>query len=197
MLVTYRLNPAFAVTNLSSSSTSGWRKNQNKQSSEWNNTGRSATAKGILCFSQFTDNKCFTCWEALPPQILLTFTQGLVSEPRKDRSALVNLMPEPCQMFPKRAQHSRGENCQDCKSMPWAVSTYFTMVPLKELQEAGLCASGAFYTPKAQVIPSPLQVLQVHAQVLNPQAAAFPHSGELCRSENNQERNMTHWRSAQ
>lgn len=31
MLVTYRLNPAFAVTNLSSSSTSGWRKKQNNQ----------------------------------------------------------------------------------------------------------------------------------------------------------------------
>ena len=70
--------------------------------------------------------------------------------------------------------------------------TYFTMVSLKELQEAGLSASGAFYTPKAQVIPSPLQVLQVHAQVLNPQAAAFPHSGELCRSENNQKQDVAH-----
>jgi len=66
------------------------------------------------------------------------------------------------------------------------------MVSLKELQEAGLSASGAFYTPKAQVISSPLQVVQVHAQVLNPQAAAFPHSGELCRSENNQEQKVTH-----
>lgn len=66
------------------------------------------------------------------------------------------------------------------------------MVSLKELQEAGLSASGALRTPEAQVIPSPLQVLQVHAQVLNPQAAAFSHSGELGRSENNQEHNMTH-----
>lgn len=63
--------------------------------------------------------------------------------------------------------------------------TYFTVVSLKELQEAGLSASGAFHTPETQVIPSPLQVLQVHAQVLNPQAAAFPYSGELGRSESN------------
>lgn len=69
--------------------------------------------------------------------------------------------------------------------------TYFTMVSLKELQKAGLSAGGAFDTPKAQVIPSPLQVLQVHAQVLNPQAAALPHSGELRRPENNQEQNVT------
>lgn len=61
------------------------------------------------------------------------------------------------------------------------------MVSLKELQEAGLSACGAFHTTKAQVVPSPLQVPQVHAQVLNPQAAAFPHRGELCGSENNQE----------
>lgn len=58
-------------------------------------------------------------------------------------------------MFPQTEQHSRGDTL--------GCLTYFTVVSLKELQEAGLSASGAFYTPKAQVIPSPLQVLQVHA----------------------------------
>lgn len=97
---------------------------------------------------------------------------------------------------PNRTAFQRGELSR-LQVYTLGCLTYFTMVSLKELQEAGLSASGAFYTPKAQVIPSPLQVLQVHAQVLNPQAAALPHGGELCRSEDNQEQNVTHWQFAQ
>ena len=108
MLVTYRLNPAFSVTNLSSSSTSGWRNKQNKQSSECNNSGRSATAIRILCFSQFPVNKGFTCWEAPPSQILLTFTHSLVSGSQRNHSALVNLMPEsPCSPKQKSVPEGR------------------------------------------------------------------------------------------
>lgn len=93
-------------------------------------------------------------------------------------------MPEPPRA-PKEKSTPGRRIFQGWKSALWL--TYFTMVSLEELQEAGLSASGAFHTPKTQVIPSSLQVLQVHAQVLDPQAAAFPHSGELCRSENNRE----------
>ena len=195
MLVTYRLNPAFAVTNLSSSSTSGWRKKQNKQSSECNNSGRSATAKRILCFSQLTVNKCFTCWEAPPPKFCSLSHRALSVVPRGIAMPLW-IWCQNLHSPPNRTAFQRGE-LQRLQVYALGCLTYFTMVSLKELQEAGLSASGAFYTPKAQVIPSPLQVLQVHAQVLNPQAAAFPHSGELCRSENNQKHDVAHWQFAQ
>lgn len=88
ILVTYRLNPAFSVTNLSSSSTSGEGKKQNKRTSELNNSKkkRSATAKVILCSSQFTIHKPHTCWEVPLPQIS-------ASGPHRDHSALVTAEP--------------------------------------------------------------------------------------------------------
>lgn len=57
------------------------------------------------------------------------------------------------------------------------------MVPLKELQEAGLGPSGPLDPAEAQVVPSPLQVADVHGQVLQPQTGSFPHRGQLGRPE--------------
>lgn len=137
MLVTYRLNPAFAVTNLSSSSTSGWRKNPNKQSSECNNSGRSATAKRTLCFSHFTVNKCYNCWEApflpAPRPILLFYTGPCQRAPEG--------WQRPCEfgarisVFPQTEQHSRGDNSKDCKSTPWAVWLTLLWSPSKSCRK--------------------------------------------------------------
>lgn len=57
------------------------------------------------------------------------------------------------------------------------------MVPLKELQETGLGPSGALDPTEAQVVPSPLQVADVHGQVLQPQTRSLPHRGQLGRPE--------------
>lgn len=57
------------------------------------------------------------------------------------------------------------------------------MVPLKELQEAGLGPSGALDPAEAQVVPGPLQVAHVHGQVLQPQTRSFAHRGQLGRPE--------------
>lgn len=55
------------------------------------------------------------------------------------------------------------------------------VIPLEELQEAGLRASGALYSSEAQLIPDTLQVLEIHAEILNPKAASFPNRGQLSR----------------
>lgn len=55
------------------------------------------------------------------------------------------------------------------------------MVPLKELQEAGLSAGGPLHSPETQVVSGSLQVAHVHGQVLQPQTRPLPHSGELRR----------------
>lgn len=57
------------------------------------------------------------------------------------------------------------------------------MVPLKELQEAGLGPSGPLDPAEAQVVPSPLQVADVHGQVLQPKTRSFPHRGQLGGSD--------------
>lgn len=57
------------------------------------------------------------------------------------------------------------------------------MVPLKELQETGLGPGGALDPAEAQVVPSPLQVTDVHGQVLEPQTRSLPHRGQLGRPE--------------
>jgi hypothetical protein len=60
---------------------------------------------------------------------------------------------------------------------------YLLVIPLEELQEAGLRASGALYSSEAQLIPDTLQVLEIHAEILNPKAASFPNRGQLSRPE--------------
>lgn len=57
------------------------------------------------------------------------------------------------------------------------------MVPLKELQEAGLGPSGPLDPAEAQVVPSPLQVADVHGQVLQPKTGSLPHRGQLGGSD--------------
>ena len=58
---------------------------------------------------------------------------------------------------------------------------YFVVVPLKELQEAGLGPSGPLHPPEAQVVPGPLEVPHVHGQVLQPQTRSLPDCGQLGR----------------
>lgn len=58
---------------------------------------------------------------------------------------------------------------------------YLVVVALKELQEAGLGPRGPLDPAEAQVVPSPLQVADVHGQVLQPQTRSFPHRGQLGR----------------
>lgn len=53
------------------------------------------------------------------------------------------------------------------------------MFPLKELQEAGLSASGPLDPPETQVIAGSLQVAHVHGQILQPQTRTLSHSGQL------------------
>lgn len=60
---------------------------------------------------------------------------------------------------------------------------YLVVVPLKELQEAGLGSCGALDPAEAQVVPSPLQVADVHGQVLQPKTRSFPHRGQLGGSD--------------
>lgn len=69
--------------------------------------------------------------------------------------------------------------------VPWSLSEYLLVISFKELQEAGLSASGALHSSEAQVISDTLQVLEVHAKILNPKTATFPNCGQLSRPENN------------
>lgn len=55
------------------------------------------------------------------------------------------------------------------------------MVPLKELQEAGLGARGSLDTAETQVVARTLQVAHVHGQVLQPQTGPLSHGGQLGR----------------
>lgn len=79
------------------------------------------------------------------------------------------------------------------------------MVPLEELQEAGLGTSSALHSPKAELITDTLQVLEVHAEILDPKAAAFPNRGQLSRPERRTERTqrshieatITSWRGSE
>lgn len=57
------------------------------------------------------------------------------------------------------------------------------MIPLEELEEAGLCARGSFDAPETQVISSALKVAQVHDQILQPEARSLPDCSQLSRSE--------------
>lgn len=70
---------------------------------------------------------------------------------------------------------------------------YLVVVPLKELQEAGLGPRGPLDPAEAQVIPSPLQVADVHGQVLQPQTRSLPHRGQLGRPDS--EKRDTHARN--
>lgn len=53
------------------------------------------------------------------------------------------------------------------------------MLPLKELQEAGLGAGGPLDPSETQVIAGSLQVAHVHGQVLQPQTCSLSHRGQL------------------
>ncbi|MXQ90515.1 hypothetical protein E5288_WYG016316 [Bos mutus] len=57
------------------------------------------------------------------------------------------------------------------------------IISLGELQEAGLDAGGALRALEAQLIPDTRQVLEIHAQILNPETATFPNCGQLGRLE--------------
>lgn len=71
---------------------------------------------------------------------------------------------------------------------PRSLSEYLLVISLEELQEAGLGASGALHSSEAQVISDTLQVLEIHAKILNPKTATFPNCGQLSRPENNPKR---------
>lgn len=55
------------------------------------------------------------------------------------------------------------------------------MVPLKQLQEAGLGAGGPLDTPETQVVAGSLHVPHVHGQVLQPETRPLPYRGQLGR----------------
>lgn len=57
---------------------------------------------------------------------------------------------------------------------------HLLVIPFKELQETGLRASISLYM-EAQVVPNSLEALQVHAEILNPEAEVFPNLGQLDR----------------
>ena len=95
----------------------------------------------------------------------------------------------------KRSYHPGGQRClwsslgcicdaQVCES----VSEYLLVISLEELQEAGLSASGTLHSSEAQVISDTLQVLEIHAKILNPKTATLPNCGQLSRPENNPKR---------
>ena len=63
-----------------------------------------------------------------------------------------------------------------------STGAHLVVVPLEQLQEAGLCARGALHPPEAQVVSGTLEVPHVHGQVLQPQAGPLPHRGQLGRS---------------
>lgn len=72
--------------------------------------------------------------------------------------------------------------------VPRSLSEYLLVISLEELQEAGLSASGAFHSSEAQVISDTLQILKIHAKILNPKTATFPNCGQLSRPEGNPKR---------
>lgn len=56
---------------------------------------------------------------------------------------------------------------------------HLVMIPLEELQEAGLGPCGAFHASETQVILSSLKVAHVHDQVLQPQTRSLAHCSQL------------------
>lgn len=58
---------------------------------------------------------------------------------------------------------------------------YLVMVPLKELQEAGLGACGPLDSTETKIIAGSLQVPHIHHQILQPQTRSLPHCGQLGR----------------
>lgn len=68
--------------------------------------------------------------------------------------------------------------------VPQLLSEYLLVISLEELQEAGLSAGGALHSPETQAISDTLQVLEIHAKILNPETASFPNCGQLSRPEN-------------
>lgn len=69
-----------------------------------------------------------------------------------------------------------------------SLSEYLLVIPLEELQEAGLGSRGAFHSAEAQLISDALHVLEIHAKILNPKAATLSHRGQLSRPESNPQR---------
>jgi hypothetical protein len=62
------------------------------------------------------------------------------------------------------------------------------MVPLEELQEAGLGACSTLHPPETQVFAGTLKVPHVHGQVLEPQTCSLTHCGQLGRPGRERER---------
>ena len=56
---------------------------------------------------------------------------------------------------------------------------YLVMVAIEELEEAGLSSSGSFDASEPQVILGPLQIPQVHQEVLNPEASPLTNRCQL------------------
>lgn len=96
-------------------------------------------------------------------------------------------VPLPLQMprIPRSIPSSPGVRFSLCPPLsscvPRSLSEYLLVISLEKLQEAGLGASGAFHSPEAQVISDTLQVLKIHAKILNPKTATFPNCGQLSR----------------
>lgn len=57
---------------------------------------------------------------------------------------------------------------------------HLVVVTVEDLEERGLSTSGTLDTTEAQVITRPLQVAQIHQQVLNPQRCTLANRHELC-----------------
>ena len=65
-------------------------------------------------------------------------------------------------------------------------SEYLAMISVKELEETSLCTSCSFHSTESQVILCPLNVPQVHQQILYPHTCPLSNSGQLSRSINKQ-----------
>lgn len=55
------------------------------------------------------------------------------------------------------------------------------MVAIEEFEEAGLSSCGSFDTSEPQVILGPLQISQVHQEVLDPEASPLANRCQLGR----------------
>lgn len=78
----------------------------------------------------------------------------------------------------KMLLNSKSSSLPTCQFID---DVYLIMVPLKELQEAGLGACGALNPPETQIIAGSLQVPHVHGQVLQPQTRSLSYRGQLGR----------------
>ena len=56
------------------------------------------------------------------------------------------------------------------------------MITVEQLKKGCLCARRSFHPTESQLSFHAIEVIQVHQQILYPNAGAFAHGGQLCRS---------------